>query len=128
MERNLSTLAMTTFLAVGLLGFHSEATGQPVLPGPYPALGGYANIVKEICGKQGLKWQPKELPWIGCFGLPSESRASGTIAGRQLEVTVDSKGEEVCKVDGTTVARTVGRRTNVPNVTGALRRPCILCR
>jgi hypothetical protein len=40
------------------------------------------------------------------------------IADHELEVAVDSKGEAVCKVDGMTVVRGVGHKSNIPNVLG----------
>ncbi|HKD30864.1 MAG TPA: hypothetical protein VKC66_33770 [Xanthobacteraceae bacterium] len=96
-----------------------EANSQPELPGPFPGLGAYSNLFNNICGKQGVKserWNPKELPFIGCFGLSSGSSASGIVAGHQLELGVDEKGKEICKIDGTIVVRTDRHKTNIPNV------------
>jgi hypothetical protein len=96
-------LIMTMLLVIRLPGFCFEANGQPALP-TFQGLGIYNRLPDQICGKQGVRWNPKELPRIGCFGLSSGSSASGIIDGLQLEVAVDSKGEESCKIDGTAAA------------------------
>jgi hypothetical protein len=110
---------LIVLLVVSLPHFHFEAYGQPELPGPFPGLGAYSNFIKVGCGEQGLtgaRWNPKELPLIGCFGLSSGSSVIGTVADHQLEIAVDANGHESCKVNGITVVRTVRSRTNVPNV------------
>jgi hypothetical protein len=113
----LVTLALVVSLFdVNLPGLHSRANSQPELPGPFPGLGAYSNVIKQSCGKQGAKWNPKDLPFIGCFGLSAGNSVTGTLAGRQVEFAVDEKGRENCKVDGIVVIRTVQQRINVPNV------------
>jgi hypothetical protein len=79
--------------------FQCQAVGQPALP-TSPGLGAYSDIAKQICGNRGVKWNPTELPWIGCFGLSAGNSASGAIDRQHLEVAVDSNGKEICKVDG----------------------------
>jgi hypothetical protein len=106
---------------VTLLGLHSRANSQPELPGPFPGLGAYSDAIKLGCGKQGAngaRWNPKDIPFIGCFGLSSGSSVTGRLVGRQVEFAVDERGRENCKVDGVVVVQTVRQRTNVPNVAG----------
>jgi hypothetical protein len=105
--------ATIILLCINLIGVHVGAEGQTVLP-TFPGLGLYADLPNAICGKKGVALNPKELPWIGCFALSNGSSSSRIIAGRNLEIAV-SEGQEIFKVDGTTVVR-VGRDTNVPNV------------
>lgn len=114
-ERGAYPFFLATLLVVNPMGPHLEAHGQPALP-TFPGMDLYNP--SRICGKQGVKWNPKELPPIGCFGLSSGESTSGTIADRELVVAVDSKGKAICKVGGTTVIRTVGHKSNVPNVMG----------
>jgi hypothetical protein len=98
---------------VGLTGIHFDASGQPQLPDPFPGLGVYRDLVSQSCGKQGVsgpRWNPKELPFIGCFGLSSGNNGEGTLAGRKVTFAVDAKGKENCKVDGVAVVRTVRRK------------------
>jgi hypothetical protein len=95
---------LATLLVVNAPGIHLEANGQPALP-TFPRMDLYNP--SQICGKQGMRWNPKELPPIGCFGLSSGESASGTIADHELVVAVDSKGKEICKVGGVTVAHTL---------------------
>src|SRR5262249_55602434 len=108
-------LFLATPLVVNALGLHLAANGQPALP-TFPGMEQYNP--SQICGKQGVRWNAKELPPIGCFGLSSGESARGTIADHELLVAVDSKVEAVCKVDGMTVVRSVGHKSNVPNVLG----------
>jgi hypothetical protein len=116
LARELNAISVLPILAiVGLLGFTFEANSQPALP-PIPGLGAYGDLLKNTCGKQGVKWNPEELPWIGCFGLSSSRSASGTIDEHKLVVSVNSGGNEVCTVDGITVDRTTGNKTNVPGL------------
>jgi hypothetical protein len=87
---------------INLVGTAAEAVAQPALP-TFPGMGLYSDVAKDICGKEGLtgtRWNPNELPWIGCFGLSGERSSSGVIAGHRLEVGVNSQGEDVCKIDG----------------------------
>jgi hypothetical protein len=108
-------LFFATLLVVNALGLHHAANGQPALP-TFPGMEPYNP--SRICGKQGVRWNPKELPPIGCFGLSGSESVSGMIADHELVVAVDSKGEAVCKVDMITVVRSVGYKSNVPNVLG----------
>jgi GYF domain 2 len=116
------TLALVVSLFdVTLLGLHSRANSQPELPGPFPGLGAYSDAIKLGCGKQGAngaRWNPKDIPFIGCFGLSSGSSVTGRLVGGQVEFAVDERGRENCKVDGVVVVQTVRQRTNVPNVAG----------
>ena len=61
------------------------------------------DLPNQFCGKQGVRWNPPELPRIGCFGLSSGSSASATIGNHRLEVAVGSTGTEICKIDGAIV-------------------------
>jgi hypothetical protein len=115
---SLLALVVTLFY-IAPPSFHSHASNQPELPGPFPGLGIYSNVIKQSCGKQGAngaRWNPKDIPFIGCFGLSSGNSVTGRLAGRQVEFAVDEMGRENCKVDGVVVVRTVRQRTNVPNV------------
>ena len=95
-------LRLAKLLLIWPLVFQPEAVGQPALP-TSPGLGAYADLAKQICGKHGVKWNPRELPWIGCFGLSAGNSATSAIDGQQLEIAVDPNGKEICKVDGTIV-------------------------
>jgi hypothetical protein len=107
------TLVILAIVGIGDSDF--AANGQPALP-TFPGLGAYSDVFIKTCGKQGVSWNPKELPFIGCFGLSSNRSASGAIGEREITVTVDSNGEESCTVDGVAVVRTVGNKTNVQGV------------
>jgi hypothetical protein len=102
-------------LGINLLHFPVRAEGQTTLP-TFPRLGLYADLPNAICGKKGVELNPKELPWIGCFALSNGNSSSRTIAGRNLEIAVNSEGQETFKVDGATVVRVGQQDTNVPNV------------
>jgi hypothetical protein len=99
-----TTLSSLKFpiMTVLLLGLQLEAAAQPARP-TFPGMGRYSDVANAICGKEGVtgtRWNPNELPWIGCFGLSSEGSASGVIAGHRLEVGVNSQGQDICKIDG----------------------------
>ncbi len=102
--RTKSALLGVSSTASFLFGLMFEVAAQPALPN-IPGLGSYGNLAT-YCGKEGVsgpRWNPEELPWIGCFGLSSGKSASGMIAGHRLEVSVNARGEEECKVDGAAV-------------------------
>jgi hypothetical protein len=102
---SLNLPVILALLALLLLGHQVEAVAQQALP-TVPGMGLYTNFADQICGKQGIiggRWNPKELPWIGCFGLSIGNGATGTISDHRIEVAVDTKGEEVCKIDGAAV-------------------------
>jgi hypothetical protein len=120
-DRNARTiLILTMSLAVMLAGFDLKGNAQPPLPGPYPGLGAYSNFFQDLCGKQGVRWNPDELPSIGCFGLSSGKSASGTFSGLRFEIAVDSDSKELCKVNDTIIgAKEAGTATSLPNVVGS---------
>jgi hypothetical protein len=101
---NLKTTLSLLSITILLIGLRLEVVAQPALPN-IPGLGSYGNFAN-YCGKEGVsgsRWNPEELPWIGCFGLSSGRSISGVIAGHRLEVSVNTRGEEECKVDGASV-------------------------
>ena len=53
-----------------------------------------------LCGNQGTPPTSTEIPAIGCFGVPSGSKARGTFDGHQFVVAVDTRGEPQCRFDG----------------------------
>jgi hypothetical protein len=66
-------------------------------------MGMYSDIGNLICGKEGVggpRWNPKTLPFIGCFGLSNGNGVAGAIAGHRIEVAVDADGKQLCKLDG----------------------------
>jgi hypothetical protein len=95
-------LRVATLLLICPPGFQFAAMGQAALP-TYPGMGAYADLNNQICGKLGAKWNPRELPWIGCFGLSAGNSTTGVIAGRQVDISVGLDGKEICKVDGASV-------------------------
>jgi hypothetical protein len=100
-------LILPILFAAMLSSVHFEAHGQPQPPLPnFPGQGPYGNLGGLICGNRGATWNLKELPFIGCFGLSIGRTASGIVEGRQVDISVDAKGEVICKIDGTVVIET----------------------
>lgn len=97
-----ASLGVAAFLLIWSVGFQFAAIGQTSRP-VSPGLGPYSDLDNQICGKHGTKWNSSELPWIGCFGLSAGNGVTGTIAGHQLDISVDLDGKEVCKLDGAAI-------------------------
>jgi hypothetical protein len=82
-----------------------------------PHLGAYGKA-STYCGADAAPRNEPSIPQVGCFYLSAGHRATGTFATHLVEVTVNTAGAEIFKVDGHVVVETQGTATstNLPYV------------
>jgi hypothetical protein len=70
------------------------------------------------CGRGAVPRDVSTIPLIGCFYLSAGHGAKGTLSKHRIDLSVDSAGNEVFKVDGTLITdtRDTASLTNLPYV------------
>lgn len=114
-----SRLCFAFILSMAVATLHAN-NAHAQLP-PLPALGAYGQL-STWCGRNPIPMNVTALPSIGCFELSPGHSAAGTFAGHQVDVSVDDKGREMFRADGTVVTEFYDHKkrpasfTNLPYV------------
>lgn len=105
-------------LCLALIATLNANNANAQFSSPLSSLGAYGRL-STWCGSKPIPRDVTALPSIGCFELSPGRSAVGTISGHRIEVSVDEKGQEVFRADGTVVTELhdrLHRFTNLPYV------------
>src|ERR1700691_4319744 len=111
--RKMSPLILAAVLQASLFSLVCSAHAQNASASH---LGKYAEL-STYCGKQLAAVDVSTIPEFGCFVLSAGHSATGTFSGHLVEVSVDDKGEEAFKVDGTVIEDLSDPHKQPPNLT-----------
>jgi len=86
-------------LAMSLVSLLSARAQDLQKLGPYGKRSSY-------CGSKAVPRDISTIPFIGCFYLSAGHSAQGTLSKHQIDLSVDTAGNEVFKVDGIVITDT----------------------